>query len=164
MGYTTDFTGHITINPPLNPHEITYLKRFADTRRMHRDNGPYFTGSGHAGQGPDNDIVNGNAPGPEQPSLWCNWVPTDDGTAIKWNGAEKFYNSVEWMRYLLQAFLEKGAFVQVELAAPVDGRHYAPEFEHFTFDHVLDGVIDAQGEDPGDRWVLIVEDNEVSGG
>lgn len=164
MGYTTDFTGQITVTPPLNTAEITYLKRFADTRRMHRGNGPYFTGSGLAGQGQDPDIINFNAPGPEQPGLWCNWVPTDDGTAIEWNNAEKFYNSVEWMRYLIQAFLEKGAAVQVELAAPVEGRVYPVEFEGFTFDHVLNGVIEAQGEDSDDRWVLVVENNEVREG
>jgi hypothetical protein len=28
--------------------------------------------------------------------------------------------------------------------------YYAPEFEHFTFDQVLDGVIDARDEEPAD--------------
>lgn len=164
MGYTTEFTGQIKVDPPLSPAEITYLKRFADTRRMHRDNGPYFTGSGFAGQNHDDDILNYNAHGPEQPGLWCKWVPTEDGTAIEWNGVEKFYDSVEWMRYLIQTFLEKGAAVQVELAAPVAGRFYPDEFKSFTFNHVLNGVIEAQGEDPDDRWVLVVDNNEVREG
>jgi hypothetical protein len=32
---------------------------------------------------------------------------------------------------------------------------------HFTFDHVVNGTIDAQGDDPDDRWQLVVVDNEV---
>ncbi|MGW2256212.1 hypothetical protein ACWCXH_39700, partial [Kitasatospora sp. NPDC001660] len=37
-----------------------------------------------------------------------------------------------------------------------------PGFEHFTFDHVLNGVIDAVGEEEGDEWQPIVQDNTVT--
>jgi hypothetical protein len=161
MGYTTNFTGQITVSPPLNPSEITYLRRFAETRQMRRDNGPYFTGGGCAGQDREADIRDFNPPLPEQPSLWCRWVPSEDGTAIEWDQGEKFYNSEAWMRYLIQTFLEKGAAVEVERGAPVEGRVYPDEFKDFTFDHVLNGVIEAQGEDPNDHWLLVVENNEV---
>lgn len=163
MGYSTDFEGTVTVTPPLNPHEIAYLNKFAGTRRMLRDLGPYYVdGSGFAGQGNDPDIRDHNSAPPEQASLWCGWIPTEDGTGIEWNGAEKFHSGDVWMAYLIDTFLKAGATLQGELANPVPGRHYSPAFDHFTFDHVVNGTIDAQGEDPEDRWRLVVTDNAVT--
>lgn len=163
MGYTTDFDGEVRIDPPLNPEEIAYLRKFAGSRRMLRDLGPYFTdGSGLFGQGDDPDIRDHNSPPTGQPGLWCHWVPSDDGSGIGWDGTEKFYDAETWMTYLIDTFLKPGAAVQTELASPVEGRHYPDAFARFTFDHVLSGVIDAQGEDPEDRWRLVVEDNAVT--
>lgn len=96
MGYTTDFTGRVTVTPPLNPHEIAYLTKFGTTRRMRRGNGPYFVdGTGYAGQGRDADIEDFNQQPADQPGLWCGWVPTESGDGIEWNGVEKFYRSAE---------------------------------------------------------------------
>jgi hypothetical protein len=162
MGYDTEFTGHVTVTPPLNPHEIAYLRKFADTRRMDRTNGPYYVdGTGSYGQGRDADILDHNQPPAEQPGRWCGWVPTDDGMAIEWNGVEKFYGAAEWMTYLVDHFLKPDAVAQQrmasgELANPPAG------FEHFAFNHVVNGTIDAQGEDPDDTWQLVVKDNEVT--
>ena len=36
MGNTTEFSGQINIEPPLNEQEIEFLNKFANTRRMHR--------------------------------------------------------------------------------------------------------------------------------
>jgi len=87
------------------------------------------------------------------PGIWCNWAPVTQhswvtgarghktpvktyGAGIGWNEAEKFYSSAEWMKYIIDKFL-------------------APK------GYVLNGVIEAQGEDPEDRWKLLVEDNKV---
>lgn len=151
MGYTTEFTGQIAISPPLNPTEIAYLNKFSETRRMERGNGPYFVeGTGFAGQGRDGDVIDFNRPPEEQPGLWCQWVPTEDGAALEWNQGEKFYCAPEWMTYLINHFLKPGAWT-----APL------PEFATFTFDHTLDGVINAQGEEPDDAWQLVVMNNIV---
>jgi hypothetical protein len=32
MGYTTEFAGSVSISPPLNAHEIAYLRKFAASR------------------------------------------------------------------------------------------------------------------------------------
>lgn len=162
MGYTTDFEGSVTVTPPLNPYEISYLKKFAESRRMYRQHGPYFIGGGFFGQDHEADIIDYNSPPPEQHSLWFHWVPDEYGTAIEWDGGEKFHNANEWMTYLIDTFLKPGAAVASELANPVPGRVYAEEFEHFTFDHVLNGVIEAQGEDADDRWRLVVTANTVT--
>jgi hypothetical protein len=153
MGYTTEFTGAIEIEPPLNQAEVDYLNKFAHTRRMKRDRGPYFVnGSGAMGQGSDPDIQDHNLPPLGQPGLWCKWVPSYDGCFIEWNGFEKFYDSVEWMQYLIDHFLKPGAY-----ASKIND----PQFSEFTFDHVLNGTIDAQSEDPDDMWRLVVKDNVV---
>lgn len=178
MGYTTEFEGEISIEPPLNEHEIAYLKGFNYTRRMHRNLGPYFTdtddtvshgntgafGLGHHGQNHREDVVDYNKPGPEQPGLWCGWTPNETGTAIVWDGGEKFYDSRTWMTYLIDTFLKPGATLQQELMImnQVPGRFYPAEFGEFTFDHVLNGVIEAQGEDEDDRWSLVVENGVVT--
>ncbi len=164
MGYSTRFKGEVTIEPPLNPEEIQYLKDLASTRRMHRTLGPYFTDldGEYAGQSRREDVIDQNDPDPSQPGLWLQWVPTDDGTALKWDGGEKFYDSEEWMRYLIDTFLKPGASLQGELLDRKTGWIYPSAFEHFAFDHVLNGVIRAQGEDVEDRWDLVVENNVVT--
>lgn len=163
MGYTTDFEGQIAITPPLNEHETSYLTELAATRRMDRTRGPFYLGEGFHGQVHEDDVINHNRPHRTQPGLWLQWVPTEDGTAFVWDGMEKFYNSVEWMSYLIATFLRSDAVLQLQLQG---GKHpgwfYDERFEHFTFDHVLNGVIKAQGEDDSDRWDLIVKDNGVA--
>lgn len=157
MGYQTEFTGRIAVSPPLNKAEIAYLRKFADSRRMRRGRGPYYVdGTGYAGQGHDPDIIEYNEPPEGQPGLWCKWEPTDDGTAIEWNGEEKFYYGAEWMAYLVDHFLAPDAAAS---RAPADVAAY---FSEFTFDHVLNGEIDAVGEEYEDHWLLIVKDNVVS--
>ncbi len=150
MDYTTEFDGSVTVDPPLNAAEVAYLKKFNESRRMQRSNGPYFV-DGAGDYAPD--IENGNFPDPSQPGLWCQWVPSDDGTVIEWDGNEKFYNSEAWMVYLIDHFLKPDA-----RAASVGD----PQFTDFTFDHVLNGQIQAEGEDSDDVWLLVVKDNVVS--
>lgn len=148
MGYTTDFYGAVEVQPPLNEKEIEYLKKFADTRRMDRRNGPYFVeGSGFCGQGSDSDIYDYNRPPPGQPGLWCKWEPTEDGTKIEWNGAEKFYDPVEWMQYLIDHFIGENPLAKEELP--------------FFNKHVVHGKIEAQGEEHSDHWFLVVENNKA---
>jgi hypothetical protein len=149
MGYTTIFDGQISVEPPLNPEEITYLNKFADTRRMACEQGPYYIDrGGFCGENPNYPgIFNYNTPPEGRPSLWCDWVPTEDGGAIEWNGAEKFHDADEWMQYLIDHFI--GSSPHAKAVLP------------FLQGHTLNGEIDACGDDPEDRWKLIVEDNRV---
>jgi hypothetical protein len=154
MGYNTDFTGHVDISPPLNGPEMAYLRRFASSRRYQCSEGPYHVSTDgdpnrHDGCSP----ISINIEPTGQPGLWCEWEPTEDGTGIEWNGAEKFYDAAEWMRYLINAFLRDRAAAKFS---------DDPQFRHFTFDHVVNGRIEAQGDDPDDRWTLVVVDNTVS--
>lgn len=144
MGYTTDFTGEFQLNRPLDPVTREFLQKFADTRRMARNLGPeygvegefYVDGGGHMGQGKEDSIIDYNRPPRTQPGLWCKWEPNEDGTAIRWNGAEKFYDYVTWLNYLISNFL-------------------APK------GYVLNGEVKYQGEDAGDFGIIYVKDNDV---
>lgn len=158
MGYTTVFAGNIIIDPPLNEHEVSYLRDFNLTRRMDRENGPYFVkGSGPFGQGDDEDVRDSNRPPEGQPGLWCQWTVTEDGKFIEWDEGEKFYYAPEWMKYIVDHFLNR----DVSASVREDMVKQDPRFEHFTFDHVCNGVIDAEGEESGDLWQLVVQDNTV---
>lgn len=149
MGYTTTFNGQVAVEPPLNPAEIAYLAHFADSRRHQRPDGPYNTRNYGWGELAEDAY---NRPHDGQPGLWCQWIPTADGTGIEWDGNEKFYQATAWMRYVIDHFLKPGAHAQGQ-----------PGFEAFTFDHTVTGLIKAQGDEPGDTWELIVVDNEVAG-
>jgi hypothetical protein len=82
MGYTAEVDGRVSVSPPLDSHEIAYLRKFAASRRMDRTRGPYFVdGSGPFGQGRDDDTQNFNKPPAGQPGLWCQWEPTEGATA-----------------------------------------------------------------------------------
>lgn len=142
MGYTTEFEGQIDIHPPLNTAEIAYLKAFSASRRMKRTKGSYYVGDDRT------DVLENNIPPDGQPGLWCKWIPNEDGTAIVWNGHEKFYDSVAWMQYLIDHFLGHGAKAVGQVPGIVGG-------------HTLRGHIHAEGEEPGDVWELIVINNQA---
>jgi len=159
MGYATTFDGCFVLNKPLEQKQKDYLTAFADTRRMKRNaeaaiqfpdpirnavdlpigvEGEYFVGGrGFCGQDRDDSILDYNESASTQPGLWCKWVPTEDGTAIEWSGAEKFYNYVEWLVYLVNNFLK-------------------------PWGYVLNGQVDWQGEETEDFGTLYVKNNRVT--
>lgn len=158
MGYTTSFSGTFLLDRPLDPALNNYLKKFADTRRMKRDatktatrpdpvreaaglpvgdEGAYFVGeSGFAGQDNGSDVLEHNYPPKGQPGLWCQWVPTADGTGITWDEGEKFYEYTAWLQYIIDNFLAPAGYE-------------------------LTGEVEWQGEDTDDRGIIGVKDNQV---
>lgn len=153
MGYSTDFEGRIEITPPLNPAEIKYLTAFSKTRHMDRKQGEYFVDFENGYNTTEIGVYNCNQPPPGQPELWCNFVPTKDGTAIVWNECEKTYGAKEWIRYIINHFLKPSASAS---------KSKLPYFTEFTFNHICNGELIAQGERLLDRWLLIIKDNVVS--
>jgi len=143
MGYTTEFEGVIKVTPPLSTEEINYLNKFSDSRRMNREAGPYYVGDDEDG------VYNYNLPPKGQPGLWCQWIPTDDGTGIEWDGSEKFYHAEEWMQYLIDHF-----FGASPIAKQVD-----PDAGDFLQSHTFEGVINAFGEERGDIWRLRIDES-----
>lgn len=161
MGYTTDFSGQFNLDKPLTVEHMNYLKKFADTRRMKRqtttyclvdmadptrqavglhlgDEGGYFVGgTGHFGQGWDSSITDYNSPPKGQPGLWCHWVPNKQGTALEWDGGEKFYYYVKWIEYLIEHFLK-------------------------PWGYIINGEVKWQGERIDDIGTIAIRDNIVN--
>jgi len=162
MGYNTDFWGSISVTPPLNEHEINYLLQFAECGPGSAPTGPYAVSS----RDRCDDTAQGSparlSAAQDAPSSACQWIPSDDGTELEYDQQEKFYESTVWMAYLIDTFLKPGATVQHDLAHRIPDWEYPEELEHFTFDHLCNGEVDAQGEDSPDRWRLVVRDNVVS--
>lgn len=154
MGYTTRFTGEIHVDPPLNEAERRYLREFSRSRRMDSPLGPYALDSKAAA--PDS-----NRSPADQPGLWCQWVPSESGSHLVWDGHEKFYRSSDWMSYLIDTFLRPGARLQRELEDPVVGRVYPEVLQQFTFDHSMYGTVLAMGQD-GASWRIEVRNNKVT--
>lgn len=158
MGYSTDFEGRFEITPALKPEHVLYLQKFNDTRRMKRDEreahhltdtvraltdlpvgkyGEYFVGGGGmAGQDRDSSILSLNDPPPSQPGLWCGWTVTDDGRYLEWDGGEKFYDYVPWIRYVIVHFLTRWGYL-------------------------LNGQVQWRGEEFSDNGKITVENNIV---
>lgn len=144
MGYSTDFTGDFTVTPTLSISDRDFLKKFSSTRRMKRNVGPeygvegefYVNGKGWYGQDHENNVVDSNTPPATQPGLWCQWIPTEDGNHIEWDGGEKFYNYVEWIKYLIEKILEPRGYK-------------------------LNGTVEWQGEDSDDFGKIVIENNVV---
>ena len=90
-----------------------------------------------SGQAHTPDILDYNRAPKGQPGLWCQWTPNEDGTAIEWDGGEKFYKYVDWIEYLIENFL-------------------AP------WGYVLNGEVNWEGEDSDDLGLIVIENNEVS--
>lgn len=160
MGYSTDFEGKFELDRPLDAEKINYLKLFAETRRMKRDakltekrvdtarqgsvnlpvgrEGCYFVGeTGEFGQDRGEDVIDYNKPPRGQPSLWCQWIPSEDGKSIKWDGGEKFYHYVEWIEYIVEHFLK-------------------------PWGYKLNGTVKWQGAYETDTGTITVTDNHVA--
>lgn len=144
MGYTTHFTGKFVLDRSLDKETELFLRKLATTRRMKRNlpsqyglDGEFFVdGEGDFGQHRDESIVDYNRPPRTQPGLWCQWIPTDEGTSIEWDGGEKFYYYVEWLQYIISRVL-------------------APK------NYMLSGEVNWQGEHSDDFGKIVVVDNTV---
>jgi hypothetical protein len=109
MGYTTTFEGEIRIEPPLTDRQAERLNAKAEDAR---DDGVQVT----------------------RYSTNCDWRVYDHGSAIRWDGSEKFYDAAAWMVWMI------GQLPENRTAA---------------------GAITATGEEPGDEWRLRVVDRKV---
>jgi len=151
MGHSTDFLGHIDIEPPLNDAEIDYLTAFFASRRCRREGGPYdVPGNPRAENlaGAWGDRSNECAEG--QPNLWCDWTVCWEGCCLTWNGTEKSYSMIPWLRYLIAHFLGPEALAAGD-----------PRFAGFTFDHALSGVMVGCRRDTKEMFLVRVDGTAV---
>jgi hypothetical protein len=74
---------------------------------------------------------------PGMPSIWCDWIPVNDGTGLKWDGTGTFYCPVEWLQYLIEHFL-------------------------MPWGNTLNGDVFYQSEEFGDFGIIRVQNNVVT--
>lgn len=158
MGYSTWFGGSLKFNKEVSDELRDYINRFSSTRRMPRDNekimeiypnweelcffgdlgvnGEYFAPESKSyGQEYDDSIIDYNGyKRSVQPGLWCQWII--EGNELVWDEGEKFYNYIEWLKYLIENFFE-------------------------PLGYKLNGTITWDGEDSDDFGVINVTDNVV---
>lgn len=160
MGYITDFFGEFVFDTPLTVKQIDYINAFSASRRMKRDSkvlwdyyagkdgridvpagkenaeacygveGEFYVGDTNVG------VLNRNAEASTQAGLRCNWVVSEDGENLMWNGGEKFYNYVEWLLYLRNNFF-------------------------IPWGKVLNGTVHWTGEDSDDRGKIVMLNNVI---
>ncbi|MBM7458393.1 hypothetical protein ACIBED_10475 [Rhodococcus coprophilus] len=138
--YSARFDGRFEVSPPLNADEIEFLRGFA---------GP--------ASGPHNAGRDG-LPSRGRPLSWCQWVPTADGSALVWDGDEHFFRHTEWLAYLVQTFLSPRARMRRVLRGRRD--KFPAALSHFTFDHVVDGVVSVHSSSGDEEWIM-VRDNVI---
>lgn len=159
MSDDTEFIGEFLFSAPLTPEHYAYLKAFNRSRRMKRhaaetekladplrlavglpvgDEGEFFVAeaNNNMGQVHTPDIANYNSPPATQPSLWCQWIPNEQGTALVWDECEKFAKYIEWLKYMIEKFFR-------------------------PWGYTLNGRMRLQGSEPDDRSVIRIVDNDV---
>ncbi len=108
MGYSTDFEGEFKLDRPLTVAHANELNDLAEARHSN-----------------------------SSPSNYCQWVPTNDGQGIAWDGNEKFYAYVEWLGYIIENLLK-------------------------PWGYTLNGEVKWQGESGPDFGIITVKDNVVT--
>jgi len=160
MGYNTAFEGHLTITPPLNVAEVSYLRDFSASRRYRRA-GVSVSSLSVIPADSQHDAEDYNVPPADQPGLWCDFAPSAnpqrEASTLEWTGGEKTYYAPDWIEFLIDKLLSPSAREYLDAHLLDD-----PRLREFTADHVCSGSFRAYGEDRGDMWAIIVEDNVVS--
>jgi hypothetical protein len=85
----------------------------------------------------DEATIDYNCPPNDQPNLWCQWIPSEDGSAIEWDGGEKFYDYIDWIEYIITHFLTPWGIT-------------------------ANGSVEWQGEDSGDFGKINIKNSLVS--
>ena len=129
----SDFIGCIRVSPPLNDDERDFLRDLAESGRTLRSTP---TGRGNT----------------DVPFARLAWQARDDGCCLSWVDDRE---TTTWMQASLR-FLVDHLF---RPGAEGEGRR---QFEGFTFDHVLSGVVVGQGRGDADATLVEVTDDVVS--
>ena len=127
------FIGCIRVSPPLNDIEVGFLRDLSESGRTLRSTP---TGRGNT----------------DVPFARLAWEVCDEGCCLSW-GRE--HEATKWMQPSL-TFLIDHLFRD---GAEGEGRR---QFEGFTFDHVLSGVVVGRGRRDADTALVEVADNVVS--
>lgn len=156
VGFDTKYLGFLTITPPLNEDEVTWLRAWAEWIGVSdRDDLYDVPPNPRAAVAAlfDRSAHGAVASSALAPRAVGDWRVGTDGTFLRWEEQERSNNGELCISFLIDHFLRDGA-----LAA--SSGH--PAFTRFTFDHELDGVIAAERNDLSQLYLIEVARNEVS--
>lgn len=108
MGYDTEFRGEFKITPSLNKQIVDKYNKFRDVR--HEED-------------------------PNDPSLYCYWQITKNGSCIYCSDSSHFYHYEEWLELIIKKFIPENT--------------------------VVNGVVSFHGEHDFDFGLIIIRDNVV---
>lgn len=127
--------------------------------------GEFFCFTPEMGQIHDITVEDYNRPPSTQPSLWCNYILTPLNSNdinksyfhvfMEWDGSEKFYCYLEWIKYLITNFFEplnyhlSGAFLTIGESASDAGyiivdNNYVKEY---NYQSSLEELLNLQNND-----------------
>ena len=157
MGYTTEFTGSLTITPPLNINEVVFLRKFNATRHCTHKVTPYAMDA--TGGCTGRSCIDS---GPGVPGFWNKWKSSDDGTELLWDGREKFYSYVEWLDWLITHFFKPDPECHGAEIPIINGMGMSSAPSVFPASgHLLNGIIEWEGEESSDVGRIVVCDNVI---
>lgn len=133
MTPTTDYVGHIAIEPVLHRDEVEYLRLFGRSLHVDRREGAYA------------------APG--LPEACSPWLPSRDGTALTVDGHADCGEPAAWLRYLSAHLLRPRAKASLR---------ERPQLEHFTFDHRLHGMVVGCRRETREVFAITARDGRIS--
>lgn len=107
MGYTTNFTGQFNIDKRLDYEHCMFL-----------------------------DSLRGDRGGVGTPYSYCQWVVCGKEDAIGWDGGEKFYDYIPWIKWIVNQYLE-------------------------PLGYKVNGEVTWFGEDKSDQGKIVITDNVV---
>ena len=132
MGYTTSFSGKFSITPPLDS-----MARIAYREAFGDESA-------------------------EGPGGYNQWEVSADGSTLAWDGGEKFYDYVEWARYVSGWLKSRGS----TLVGSV--RWKGEDFDDIGVITATDGAVTTSGDDGPtvaiavpERWIAAVIDREM---
>jgi hypothetical protein len=208
MGYKTIFEGQFTLSQRLYAHQMLYLQDFSQMRHcrskvkvlrsvidpsrhlVELPLGPeadYFVNYRWFQENSDYVAIDYNRPPSGQPSLWCPWIPTADGTGIQWKPESPCQHYLPWLQYLIDHFLGPWGYevrgrVCWQGAAPADvgeivvagNRIIMPELRDYLGEaigpaqlppQVYAGLVAVKAKDPTLlwSWIAATQEAELSG-
>lgn len=154
MGYDTNYLGYLTVTPSLNRAEVEWLSGFADWGALTDDDPFGLPMNPRAALAAAFTEAGGALPGSSRvPSGVRDWRFGLEGDVLSWRRGEKSNDAIQTIEYLVTHYLGPGAL------ARCCGR---PEFDDFTFDHRLDGIIAGERHDTGELFLVRVDDSQIT--
>lgn len=118
MGYSTEFQGGLKLNRELTHKEWVELRKLTNSY--------------------DQDVYAQYTETPETiPNSYLQWESNEDGTEIVWDGGEKFYDYIHWLRWLIKHYLAPRGLI-------------------------LNGKIAWQGDDISDAGIIYATNNKIT--